>query len=91
MKERMISINGSRLYNCLPRIIREFEGSLEGFKCLLDSFLKIVPDRPCLPGYYTHNLDRKSNQSNCLIDWVYNMDLDKWKPDPIHENDDMLV
>ena len=44
-------INGPRLFNCLPKSIRDCEASVDTFKTKLDKFLKMVPDQPCMPGY----------------------------------------
>ena len=45
-------VHGSKLFNCLPKAIRNMSGcSINIFKNKLDSFLQEVPDEPVLPGY----------------------------------------
>ena len=45
-------VHGSKLFNCLPRTIRNLSGcSINVFKNKLDKFLREVPDEPVLPGY----------------------------------------
>ena len=45
----------ARLYNCLPKDIRNFDAtgcnSMAQFKGKLDGFLRLVPDEPRLDGY----------------------------------------
>ncbi|KAK3881354.1 hypothetical protein Pcinc_014199 [Petrolisthes cinctipes] len=44
--------NGPRIFNCLPRRIRDLTGcSVDSFKTQLDSVLRTVPDEPPVPGY----------------------------------------
>jgi hypothetical protein len=50
-KEASFAHNGPRLFNSLPRELRDFEGSLNSFKSKLDIFLKKVADQPALPHY----------------------------------------
>lgn len=45
LKERSIFVEGPRLYNSLPRYLREHSGSIESFNACLDSFLSGVPDQ----------------------------------------------
>ena len=52
LQENSLAVRGPRLFNCLPAEVREYEGSLDGFKHKLDRFLSTVPDKPCLPNYY---------------------------------------
>ena len=84
LQEKHIKFEGSRLFNSLPRILREFSGSLKSFKYLLDEFLWKIPDCPILIGYSSHNLDKDSHQSNCITDWSHNLNLSEWIPDSTH-------
>ena len=68
MKERMLPVFGSNLYNSLPLCLRIYECSFEGFKVLLDLYLSTIPYCPILPGYISYNLDLKGNISNSLIE-----------------------
>ena len=52
LKESSSSVHGPRLYNCLPRDLRDRVCALDGFKRGLDGFLATIPDKPSLPHYY---------------------------------------
>ena len=60
--DNSFGVRGPKLFNCLPRGLRDFEGSAETFKSKLDSFLKLIPDQPCLPHY------TQPAASNSIID-----------------------
>ena len=62
MVDASFAVRGPRLFNKLPKMLRNFEGSLETFKVKLDKFLKTVPDRPFLPNY-----PGQSSVSNSLL------------------------
>ena len=63
LKENSFSIRGPKLFNTLPRNIRDSEElSLEQFKSKLDKFLQTIPDQPKLPHYHLRAL------SNSIID-----------------------
>ena len=48
----LLSQHGSKLYNCLPKHLRDISGcSVNSFKNKLDAFLLSVPDEPIIPGY----------------------------------------
>ena len=49
--ETSLRVKGARLYNLLPKELREQDGcSVESFKANLDTWLSIVPDQPTIPG-----------------------------------------
>ena len=50
-KEDSFAVRGPRLFNAVDTSVRDFDGTLLGFKKRLDSFLQTVPDRPVLPQY----------------------------------------
>ena len=52
LHEGSIPVFGTKLFNCLPKDIRELDVSLETFKSHLDRFLARIPDKPCLPHYH---------------------------------------
>ena len=54
---------GSRLFNILPRYIRDHKISLDSFKTILDKYLLAVVDEPNVPGYKMS----MAVESNCLI------------------------
>ena len=51
MVEQSLPVFGSRVFNSLPRSLREHEGSLMTFKSGLDAHLQSIPDKPYLPHY----------------------------------------
>ena len=60
-------MHGPRLFNALPSNLRDFTGSLDKFKNMLDTYLKSVPDKPPLAGYAQAVL------SNSLLDRIMYM------------------
>ena len=52
LREKSFMVRGPNLFNSLPSNIREYDGSLEGFKRKVDRFLETIPDRPPTPGYH---------------------------------------
>ena len=52
MNDGSLPVLGPKLFNCLPKDTREFDGSFESFKGQVDRFLSAIPDRPCLPQYH---------------------------------------
>ena len=67
MHEGSVPVLGARLFNCLPRELREYDGTLETFKSRVDRFLATIPDQPCLPHYY------QSAASNSIISQLEQM------------------
>ena len=56
---------GPRLFNCLPREIRDLTGiTTEAFKRRLDKFLENIPDEPPVP----HGPTSRGAASNSIID-----------------------
>ena len=69
LKESSLAVQGPRLYNCLPRHLREHTGTLATFKAGLDKYLGTVPDRPLLPHYY------QTTQGNSLLHQATSMNF----------------
>ena len=66
-REASFTTNGIRLFNTLPKEIRNTTGvSTESFKNKLDKLLASIPDEPVLPEYTKY---RRAN-SNSLIDMI---------------------
>jgi hypothetical protein len=61
LREGSLSVAGPRLFNVLPRDLREGEFTLETFKRRLDVFLGTIPDRPPLHHY------RRREASNSIV------------------------
>ena len=51
LREHSIAVYGPRLFNALPKELRNHGGELHSFKSRLDVFLAGVPDKPALPHY----------------------------------------
>ena len=67
LRENFLSVRGPRLFNCLPKSIRNISGqSLTIFKKHLDKFLVSVPDEPGVTGYCKF----RAADSNSLTDQV---------------------
>ena len=75
IRENSFQVNGPKLFNCLPKYIRNKRGcSIEEFKSELDIFLQKIPDEPKSEG----NVPTASNQitgrpSNSIIEQCKNM------------------
>ena len=67
MREKSIYGHGPRLFNVLPRCIREWTGTFSSFKFMVDNFLTLVPDTPCIKGYSNMNHDLFGNLTNSLV------------------------
>ena len=65
LRESSLSVHGARLFNSLPRCLRDMSGvSVDVFKRNLDTFLRLVPDEPLIPGYTA----MRKTDSNSLLD-----------------------
>ena len=54
LQENTITVFGPRLYNSLPKYLRDIESDkTEKFKFELDKFLELTPDEPKMPNYVT--------------------------------------
>ena len=50
LKECSFSVNGPKIFNMMPRNVRDFDGSLHSFKKKLDKYLEVVADEPGVAG-----------------------------------------
>ena len=59
---------------------------------MVDNFISLLPDRPCIQGYRTDNNDLYGGMTNSVIHWIRNLNLHDWKPiqdpDAIQEYED---
>ena len=63
LKENAITVFGPRLYNSVPKYLRDVESvKTEKFKFELDKFLESIPDQPKLPNCVT------ASRSNSILD-----------------------
>ena len=70
IRESSFSVMGPNVFNSLPRHIRDLKcdtgcDTVDKFKSHLDSYLKLVPDQPLIPGYTAY----RTCETNSLISW----------------------
>ena len=68
--DRSFSTRGPKLWNCLPKPVRD-QTEMEKFKSELGAFLAQIPDEPPTPGYVRAN-------NNSVLDWTMG---GRWKFD----------
>ena len=70
LREQSFQINGARLFNSLPKKIREIKKNQEDFKEALDQHLARIPDQPRMGGLVPAAIDQLTGrQSNSLLAW----------------------
>ena len=80
MRDQSLVVHGGRIYNLLPRKIRDFSGPKEGFKVLLDTYLKEIPDQPVSEGLMPEPLNNVTcKNSNSLYEWISFLKLNNRK------------
>ena len=68
LRESCFQINGARLFNCLPKKVREIKVYQDEFKEALDEYLGTLPDQPRIGSLVPTATDRLSGrQSNSLL------------------------
>ena len=68
LRRQIFQVAGPRLWNCLPKIVRNFQGNQYEFKEKLDQFLTKVPDEPKSEGLIPGAIDvLNGKQTNILI------------------------
>ena len=76
MREQGFQVNGARLFNVLPRKLRELRTNQDAFKEALDLHLARVPDQPRMGGLVPTAVDQQTGrQSNSLLAWGTTGDL----------------
>ena len=70
LREQTFHISGARLFNILPKNIRNTKYSQDEFKMALDQFLATLPDQPRMGGLVPEALDQVTGRSsNSLLAW----------------------
>ena len=75
LKESSFTIQAARLFNSLPKSIRDYRtadgGTLEGFERLLGTYIDAIPDLPRDPagGWWPDPTDSLGRSSNSLYHW----------------------
>ena len=71
LREQSFQVDGPRLFNALPKSLRELKGTQEEFKEALDTFLMTVPDHPRMGSQAPEAVDQRTGrQSNSLLAWA---------------------
>ena len=88
MRESSLAVHGGGIFNLLPANIRNFTGSLNNFKTILDTFLASIPDKPAINGMYPNPISRSTaRNSNSISDWILHLGL---RDRRLIVNDDIL-
>ena len=69
LRDRSIMVEGVRLYNSVPRKIREYNGSYLGFKNCIDKWFSDLPDMPRELGNEPLGRSNEGKPSNSVKDW----------------------
>ena len=89
MRQSSLAVHGGGIFNMLPANIRNFIGTLEEFKNVLDTFLESIPDTPAITGMYPDPVSRSNvttiRNSNSLVDWILHLGLRDRRPDVIDD------
>ena len=71
LREQSFQTDGARLFNCLPKKLREIKKDQDLFKFELDSFLSSIPDQPRVGSLVPEATCRiTARQSNSLLAWT---------------------
>ena len=71
LRENSFQINGARLFNCLPKKLREIRKHQDEFKFELDLFLSKIPDEPRMNSLAPTAVCRvTARQSSSLLAWI---------------------
>ena len=69
LRELSFKIHGGRLFNAIPKNIRNMAGSMEDFKELLDKYLQTIPDEPKVESYIPSACDQITSKPSNSIIW----------------------
>jgi hypothetical protein len=69
IRDRSLVCEGPRLFNILPRDLRDMDSSFDSFKWRLDKWLENVPDHPRVEDAVPEACDKHGRPSNSLFDW----------------------
>ena len=71
LREQSFQTDGARLFNCLPKKLRQIKKDQDLFKFELDSFLSSIPDQPRVGSLVPEATCRiTARQSNSLLAWT---------------------
>ena len=63
-RESSLQVKGSKLFNLIPKELRDLSGTVDQFKAGLDRWLADIPDQPTINGR------QRAAKTNSLIDQV---------------------
>ena len=69
LKERSLLVEGPRLFNSLPKDLRNLDCELDTFKAHLDAYLETLPDQPASANCQPRATDSGGRPSNSVRDW----------------------
>ena len=69
LREQSFKVHGGRLFNSIPKNIRNMSGNLEDFKELLDKYLQTIPDEPKVESYTPSACDQITCKPSNSIIW----------------------
>ena len=71
LREQGFQVNGARLFNSLPKELRNMKGNQDDFKEELDKFLCTIPDQPKMNHLVPEAIcQTTARQSNSLLAWT---------------------
>ena len=77
LREQSFQINGVRLFNRLPKYLRNMTSNQEDFKAELDKFICQIPDQPRIGNLIPKAVCRNTvRQSKSLLAWTYTIITD---------------
>ena len=82
LRRQSFQVAGPKLWNCLPKNVRNFKGNQDDFKQILDLFLTKVPDEPRADGLIPGAMDVNGRHTNTLIHQVARRRV-PWKDDDL--------
>ena len=86
LREKSLLVEGPRLFNCLPRQLRDHTGTYKGFKAVLDKFLSIIPDEPSVGDLLAGSINQLCLPSNSIRDWILQLKLENWTTELCHSS-----
>ena len=87
LQKGSLNWEGVRLFNCLPKSIRTFNGSKESFKNILDLYISQIPDQPETCGDKPGGKTLMGDSSNSIPDWLRVLDLQEDDDDEFRKDD----
>jgi hypothetical protein len=78
LRDHSFQSEGPKLFNSLPKEIRNLETTADTFKLHLDKFLETIPDHPAVPGHIPAAQRLSGQPSNSVRDWSRRILNDSW-------------